>query len=51
MKKFTFLGVLVVASMATAQVAPVAQVAPEQMKLQKMEAKSIQMTKEVTLDA
>lgn len=48
MKKFTFLGLLVVASMATAQVA---QVAPEQMKLQKMEAKSIQMTKEVTLDA
>ena len=46
MKKITLLGALVVAGMATAQVV---QVAPEQMKLQKMEAKSIEMNKEVTL--
>ena len=51
MKKFTLLSAVLVAGMATAQVAQVAQVAPEQMKLQKMEAKSIQMTKEVTLNA
>ena len=48
MKKITLLSAVLVAGMATAQVA---QVAPEQMKLQKMEAKSIQMNKEVTLDA
>ena len=48
MKKITLLSAVLVAGMATAQVA---QVAPEQMKLQKMEAKSIQMTKEVTLNA
>ena len=51
MKKFTLLSAVLVAGMATAQVAQVAQVAPEQMKLQKMEAKSIQMTKEISLDA
>ena len=51
MKKFTLLSAVLVAGMATAQVAQVTQVAPEQMKLQKMEAKSIQMTKEVTLNA
>ena len=49
MKKITLLSAVLVACMATAQVAQVAQVAPEQMKLQKMEAKSVQMTKEVTL--
>ena len=48
MKKFTLLSALVVAGMATAQVA---QVAPEQLKLQKMEAQSIQMNKEISLDA
>lgn len=48
MKKFTLLSAVLVAGMATAQVV---QVAPEQLKLQKMEAKSIQMTKEVTLNA
>ena len=51
MKKITLLSAVLVVGMATAQVAQVAQVAPEQMKLQKMEAKSIQMNKEVTLDA
>ena len=51
MKKFTLLSAVLVAGMATAQVAQVTQVAPEQMKLQKMEAKSIQMNKEITLDA
>ena len=48
MKKITLLGALVVAGMATAQVA---QVTPEQLKLQKMEPKSIEMNKEVSLDA
>ena len=48
MKKITLLCALVVAAMASAQVA---QVAPEQLKLQKMEPQSIQMNKEVTLDA
>ena len=51
MKKITLLSAVLVACMATAQVAQVAQVAPEQMKLQKMEAKSVQMNKEVTLNA
>ena len=48
MKKITLLCALVVAAMASAQVA---QLAPEQLKLQKMEPQSIQMNKEVTLDA
>ena len=48
MKKFTLLSAVLVAGMATAQVA---QVAPEQLKLQKMEPKSIEMNKEVSLDA
>ncbi len=47
MKKITLLGALVVAGMATAQVV---QVAPEQMKLQKMEAQSIEMKAEVSLE-
>ena len=46
MKKITLLTAVLIAGMATAQVA---QVAPEQMKLQKMEAKSIQMNKEISL--
>lgn len=46
MKKFTLLSAVLVAGMATAQVA---QVAPEQMNLQQMNPQSIQMNKEISL--
>ncbi len=46
MKKFTFLSAVLVAGMATAQVV---QVAPEQLKLQKVMPQSIEMNKEVSL--
>ena len=46
MKKFTLLSAVLVAGMATAQVV---QVAPEQMKLQKVMPQSIEMNKEVSL--
>ena len=46
MKKFTLLSAVLVAGMATAQVV---QVAPEQLKLQKLMPQSIEMNKEVSL--
>ncbi len=46
MKKFTLLSAVLVAGMATAQVV---QVAPEQLKLQKVMPQSIEMNKEVSL--
>ena len=48
MKKFTLLSAVLVAGMATAQVV---QVAPEQLKLQKVMPQSIEMNKEISLEA